>query len=126
MQINDNLVKLCLTRRIKNLDKERMPKFPMTCTKIPGKNLFMMEKQHEKAMRQKLIDFEEFKMMKKDIVTEVQLNIQKLLEKFIEKQNQEGLLGRGESAQQNQNKIKEAIRTKFSNDNLTQYINLQR
>ena len=48
LESQDSQVKMCLTRHKKNVEFERMPKFPITCAIIKAKHMHLIEKQHLK------------------------------------------------------------------------------
>ena len=82
----DNLVKMCLSRKKKNISNERVPKFPFTFRRILAKYFDMMEKEHQREAEAINDDIQLQKLKQPSIRSSIVTNIQGLLERYLQQE----------------------------------------
>lgn len=104
---------MCITRQKKNLEQDRVPRFPFTCTKVLGKHLYLMEKQSDKDKALKIKQLKQFRIENRNENAEIQRNIEILVEKFLLSKIENGSIRNSIDAENQKKQIKEIVMNKL-------------
>ena len=113
LKSSDQLVKMCITRQKKNLEQDRVPRFPLTCTKVLGKHLYLMEKQSDKEQAVKIEKLKQYRIKNRNEMADMKRNIEILVDKFVLRKIEDGAIRNSIEAENQKKQINEIVLNKL-------------